>query len=211
MILRAVILVPSQGNHVEQFYWSARELKRAVYESRARIVKAEVGAAPSPFSEMIGEDSRPVRFHTEKKKPFAFAEVRNLRSVLTISHAGTNDGPNLLYGAGGYQPWQSYSRDKSVYSAGGKFKVDMLRPKARAFWAEVGRAMAPEGRIIMLGCNLGTSAYIHHVANASARRTYGPTASFSAADVETVVTVVRQIEKGSIIPPMREAKPGDSF
>jgi hypothetical protein len=213
MALRAVILVPSQGSHVEQFHWSARELKRAVYHSRAEIVDAEVGAAPTIFSEIVGDDSRPIRFVTEKGKPFSFRNHRHLRAVITISHAGPDDGPNLLYGAGGYQPWQIYGKSAAdnPYSAGGKFKVEMLRPKARDFWKDVGQAMAADGKIIMVGCNLGTNSYIDLVANASGRKTYGPSAACSAGDVKTVVRIVKTIEHGGVPPPMREAKPGEAF
>jgi hypothetical protein len=28
--------------------------------------------------------------------------------VSPISHAGSEDGPNLTFGAGGYQPWSGY-------------------------------------------------------------------------------------------------------
>jgi hypothetical protein len=213
MPIRAVIVVPSQGRHVEQFRWSALALKKSVYHSRAEIVSAEVGAAPTLASEIVGDDSRHVGFSTEKGKPFSFRNRRHLRAVITISHAGPDDGPNLLYGAGGYQPWQIYGQlaIDNPYSGGGKFDVKMLRPKARAFWKEVGQAMAADGKIIMVGCRLGKNAYIDLVANASGRKTYGPTEACSAGDVKTVVRIVKTIEHGGVPPPMREAKPGEAF
>lgn len=214
MALRAVILVPSQGKHVQQFYWSARGLKDKVYMGRAEIVKVELGPAQAGIDPLRDYDDREIRFSTEKDQPFSFGNHRNLRSVVTISHAAPKDGPNLLYGEGGNQPWGIYGRRATadnVYSGGGKFHVDMLRPRARDFWRGVGRSLAVDGKIIMLGCNLGLSFYLNHVANASDRKAYGPTSACSAADVNTVVGLVKKIEIGTIPAPMKEVRPGTFF
>lgn len=214
MTRQAVILVPSQGKHVEQFYWSAHGLKDKVYRSRAEIVKVVLGSVKPGVDPLRDYDDREVRFLTENGKPFSFGDHRNLRSVLTISHAAPKDGPNLLYGEGGNQPWGIYGRratSANVYSAGGKFHVDMLRPRACDFWQGVGNSLAADGKIVMLGCNLGYSYYLNHVANASNRRAYGPTSAFSAADVDTVVAVVKNIELGTVPATMKEVKPGAVF
>jgi hypothetical protein len=42
MTTRAVILIPAEGGHARQLYWSARALDDKVYRKRAEIVKAVV-------------------------------------------------------------------------------------------------------------------------------------------------------------------------
>ena len=87
------------------------------------------------------------------------------------------------------------------------FTFSALRPRAREFWSEVGRSLGADGKIILVGCNLGRGHYIDHVANASGRATYGAKAPFSAADVKTVVRVVKGIERGILFEPIRRATP----
>jgi hypothetical protein len=238
MTARAVILVPSQGNHAQQFRWSARALRSSVYGGHAIIVDVEVIAPKDCNPTYQGLNNYQVKLRTEHGKTFSFADHRNLSSMLTISHAASGDGPNMAAGVGGYQPWAAYDafgRDGNPYggAAGSSnaaaavcsmqtlscqgdpaadpprrpFTFSALRPKAWAFWEEVGRSLRGDGKIILVGCNLGTGHYIDHVANASGHATYGASAPFSAADVKTVVRVVKGIERGIVFEPMRRATP----
>jgi len=240
MSLRAVILVPSQGHHAQQFHWSARALRSSVYGGHALVVNVEV-VAPKDYNPTYqGLNNFQVKLRTDHGKPFSFADHRNLSSMLTISHAATGDGPNMAAGVGGYQPWAAYDafgRDGNPWGgAGGSaissdaaavcssvtlscqgdpdagpprrpFTFSALRPKARAFWEEIGRSLRGDGKIILIGCNLGAGQYIDHVANASGHPTWGARAPFSAADVKTVVRVVKGIERGVAFEPMRKAMP----
>jgi hypothetical protein len=130
--------------------------------------------------------------------------------MLIISHSGSQDGPNLSYNAGGYQPWSNYDplgeADGNPYSAGGKFWVEMFRPRAWNFWSSVGRSLVPEGKIILLGCNLGMG-YHEQVANASGRTTYGPIDQCAAGDATTAVRLVRGIERGEPATIIKRAEP----
>jgi hypothetical protein len=240
MSVRAVILIPSQGHHAQQFRWSARALRSSVYGGHAIIVNTEVTAPKDYNPTYQGLNSYQVKLRTEHGKPFSFADHRNLSSMLTISHAASGDGPNMAAGVGGYQPWAAYDafgRDGNPYGgAGGSavgsdaaavcsmqtlscatdpaadpprraFTFSALRPKAWAFWKEIGQSLSGDGKIILVGCNLGTGHYIDHVANASGHPTYGAQAPFSAADVKTVVRVVKGIERGIAFEPMRRALP----
>ncbi len=239
MSVRAVILVPSQGHHARQFYWSARAVRSSVYGGHAIVVETEVTAPKDRNPIYQGLNDYQVKLRTEHGKPFSFREHRNLSSMLTISHAASGDGPNLAAGVGGYQPWAAYDafgRDGNPYGgAGGSgsggaaavcsmqtlscqtdpgadlprrpFTFSALRPKARSFWDEVGKSLSGDGKIILVGCNLGTGHYIDHVANASGHPTYGAQAACSAADVKTVVRLVKGIERGIVFEPMRRAMP----
>jgi hypothetical protein len=240
MSIRAVILVPSQGHHAQQFHWSARALRSSVYGDHALIVNVGVVALKDYNPTYQGLNDYQIKLRTEHGRPFSFADHRNLSSMLTISHAATGDGPNMAAGVGGYQPWAAYDafgRDGNPYGgAGGSaissdaasicspltlscqgdpaadpqrrpFTFSALRPKAWAFWEEIGRSLRGDGKIILIGCNLGVGHYIDHVANASGHPTYGARAPFSAADVKTVVRVVKGIERGVAFESMRKATP----
>lgn len=240
MSIRAVIIVPSQGNHAQQFMWSARAVRSSVYGGRAIIVQTEVVPPKDRNPIFEGMNRYQVKLTTSRGKPFSFSNHSNLATMMTISHAATQDGPNLAAGIGGFQPWAAYDplgRDGNPWggvtpgrgSAAAAtcsletmscslddatadpprrpFTFSALRPNARAFWAEIGRSLAADGKIILVGCNLGTGRYIDHVANASGRPTYGAKAACSAADVKTVVRLVRGIERGLVFEPMRRAVP----
>jgi hypothetical protein len=87
------------------------------------------------------------------------------------------------------------------------FSIDMLRPEARTFWKTIGRSLTRKGQFIFLGCNVGRLSYIDHVANASDRTTFGPTASNAAGDRTTAVRLCRGIEQNLVPSPMRKATP----
>jgi hypothetical protein len=239
MALQAVILIPGQGSHAQQFYWSAHALKDRIYRSRAEIVKVQI-APPEGYNEKHqGLNRFQVKFVAQRGKTFALDRVDNLASLITISHAARQDGPIM---GSGFQPWAAYDpfgADGNPYGGAGgdyggsanggscsnetmsctadagptpekrrePFTIDMLRPEARRFWTRVGRALRADGKIIFLGCNVGQRSYIDHVANASGRTTFGPAEACSAADVETVLRLVKGIERGMTPPPMRRAQP----
>jgi len=236
MGLQAVILIPNQGSHAQQFYWSARAIKDQAYRSRAEIVRVQI-APPATYDERHqGLNRFDVTFVTRRGKAFRLDEHRGLATLITISHAGPQDGPIM---GSGVQPWAAYhpyGSDGNPYGGGNHggggtggscstetmscagdagmtaaqrraFTIDMLRPEARAFWSRVGQALRADGKIIFLGCNVGQRSYIDHVANASGRTAFGPSEACSAADVQTVLRLVKSIERGMVPTPMRRARP----
>lgn len=242
MTMRAVILIPSQGKHVQQFLWSARAVENAVYRGHALIVQIIVSHSGLRDPTFEGLNNYRVELKTERGKPFSFGDHHNLSTMMTISHGAALDGPNLAAGAGGFQPWAAYDpfgRDGNPHGGAGgptataqrpvicspeamscsldlaigaapprrPFVFSALRPRAREFWSRVGQSLDVNGKIVMLGCNLGRDRYIDHVANASMRPTYGPTTATAAADVNTVVRIVGDIERGLTPGSMRRAVP----
>jgi hypothetical protein len=146
-----VIIVPSQGKDVGAFQTVAQALARKVYGGRARIIRTQVSvvgaaAATVAFSKLDGGD-------------FSWDCAHHLRSVLTISHGFSGDGPNLAYGLEDerYQAWGCDPEDPSVLGAEG-----------RKFWGrDVKNAMADSGKIILVGCFMGSADYARNVAKAA--------------------------------------------
>jgi hypothetical protein len=233
MALQAVILIPDQGSHTQQFFWSAHAIKDRIYRSRAEIVKVQIAPPQDYNARHQGLNRFQLKFVSQRGNTFTLNGLNNLASLITISHAGPQDGPIM---GSGFQPWAAYDpfgADGNPYGgaggdygAGGNggscspetmlctaekrrepFTIDMLRPEARRFWTRVGHALRRDGKIIFLGCNVGHRSYIDHVANASGRTTFGPADTCSAADVETVLRLVKGIESGMTPPPMRRARP----
>jgi hypothetical protein len=176
-----VIIVPSQGEDTGAFATVAKQLKKDVYHDKATVVKTLVHGAPIEVA------------FTKRGRPFSWAKVHDLRSVLTISHSGICDGPNLAYHDGGYQPWDS--------------NCTALSADARAFWVSVGQALRAGGKIILLGCNMGGSNYAQLVATATSRAVYAATRAFAAGSAPFVLKHVRAIEKGLELDPMKRFDP----
>lgn len=183
---KAVIVVPSQGKHASMFKDVAKSLRRKVYSKEATIVETTVSSIFGVLS---------VTFNTLDGKVFSWADVSNLDSVLTISHAGFCDGPNLASEAGGYQPWGSPECDGTLSVEGAKF------------WATIGSTLKSGGKIILIGCSMGAGLYGQAVANAAKRTTYASDGLFAAADEATTLKHVKAIEKGLPIRPMKRFNP----
>lgn len=178
----AIIIVPTQGHAHESFQAVARALKVQVYAGHATIVYAVV-------SEKNG--LAVVNLYTDKKLsvPFAFTAGQGLKTVLTVSHGATEDGPNfapedatvptLLH-----QPWGLDPTDRSKLSV-----------EAESFWKSIGKALKANGKIILLGCNMGLGNYDELVAAASGRIVYAAMGKIGAGDTSFAVPAVRKIEK----------------
>jgi hypothetical protein len=126
---------------------------------------------------------------------FSWDPKLHLARVLTISHAFSGDGPNLAYEAGGFQPWGSNST------------ATTLSPEGQAFWQSVGQTMQPHGKIILLGCFMGSHDYAANVAKAAGKRVFASTDLFGAGNAETGLKYVRAIEKGHVLKPLKSFDP----
>ena len=140
MIKKTVIIVSSQDKTASLFLATGQMLKARVYPHSV-IVKTI--CTPSRPFDLVEASVKLVQIGTENE--FTFGDTSNLDRVLTISHSGPLDGPNLAYhvqGGGDYQPWGG-NHDGSLPS------------EARRFWGSVGDAMKQGGKIILLGCKIG--------------------------------------------------------
>jgi len=189
MAAKAIIIVPAQGDHHAMFEDVARQVRRRVYSGAAKVIRA-IAAKRS--------DGVIVSFGTTDGKPFSWDDVQDLKSVITISHGGSVDGPNLNYGAGdeAYQAWGSRSDGTSGLSdAGG------------AFWKLIANELKPSGKIILVGCLMGSWEYAGYVAKETGHTVYASDGLFAAADTETTVRHVRAIERGAVMRPMKRFDP----
>jgi hypothetical protein len=191
-MLGVVIIVPSQGAHVDNFTASAQAVNQKVYHGRATIVRTTVTKSGDFFD---------VAFATLGGTPFLWRNVNDgaLSTVLTISHAAKNDGPNLALAdrtleTFGHQPWGSVD--------GKGLKLTEI---ATSFWNGTGRTLSNTGKIILLGCDMGAGNYSSLVMNASGRRTIASTDVIGAGNTEVAQKYVRGIESNHILPPMQAA------
>lgn len=186
MATKAVIIVPSQGKHSSMFEGVAKSLSRKVYSSKAAVVRTTVtdsgGTLVVTFSKLDG-------------KAFSWDDVSDLSTVITISHGGGCDGPNLAYTDGGYQPWGSNACD-GVLSTGGS-----------SFWKSIGNELKSGGKVILIGCYMGTGSYAQAVADTTRRMAYASDGLFAAANEATTLKHVKAIEKGLVIRPMKRFNP----
>jgi hypothetical protein len=191
----AIIIVPSQGDSINAFDDVARQLNQQVYGGTATIVKTTLTESGGSVA---------VTFQTLRRATFSWDTTHDISTVLTISHATGNDGPNLALGDESinvllHQPWGMDPSDPT-----------RLSPAAQTFWASVGRAMNADGKIILLGCNIGTGgadAYAGRVAAVTGKKVYAATAAFAAGNTATAVKHVRAIEGQHPKPPMKEFSP----
>jgi hypothetical protein len=183
VVKSAVIVVPSQGVDRLAFDAVARQLRREVYEGNATIVRTTV------------HPTGQVTLTTLAGKPFSWGDVRQLSSVLVISHGGY-EGPNLA------------TLDESVavdlHQALGK-QPGELSEEGKSFWRSVGGALDDRGKIILLGCHEDT--YGQKVAGVALRRVFGPAKFFEAGDERVALRHVKAIEGGTVLPPMRGLLP----
>lgn len=191
MATKAVIVVPSQGKHASLFKDVAKSLKKKVYLKEAIIVTTTV-------SSLFGGNF--VTYDKLDGTSFSWAEVSNLASVLTISHAGFCDGPNLTPGEGGDQPWGTEPSREPGCS-------EVLSAQAVTFWRLIGTVLKANGKILLIGCSMGLGKYGQSVANAAKHTTYASDGLFAAADEATTLKHVKAIEKGLVIQPMKRFNP----
>jgi hypothetical protein len=188
MATKAIIVVPSQGQHASMFQGVAKSVDRNVYASKARVVKTTVTKND--------DGTLAVSFSTLKGDAFSWGSVSELSTVLTISHGGSCDGPNLNYGAGGdNQPW------------GAELCGEELIQGGQDFWGMVGSTLKASGKVILIGCYMGSGSYAQGVAQATGKAVYASDGLFAAANEATTLKHVKAIEKGVVISPMKKFKP----
>jgi hypothetical protein len=189
--VNAVIIVPSQGKHASMFRSVAKKLDRRVYGGRAEIVTTNV-TLPS------GTGSTTVDFSTIAGKAFSWADAHDLKTVMTISHGFSGDGPNLAYGEGD-ERYQAWGTDDATGE---------LEALAKNFWGQrVGKAMKAGGKVILVGCFMGAGQYAKNVAKTAGVSVFAATGLFAAANEETTLKHVKAIEAGRPLKPMVEATP----
>jgi hypothetical protein len=189
MATKAVIIVPSQGKHASMFEGVAKSVDRKVYGGKATVVRTTVTK---------GDDGAlGVTFGKTNGKSFSWGDVSELSSVVTISHGGSCDGPNLNYGSGGdNQPWGAEACDEAIAEGG------------RAFWGSIATVLKPTGKVILVGCYMGLGSYAKGVAAVTGHSVYAADGLFAAANEATTVKHVGAIEKGVVIRPMKRFDPG---
>jgi hypothetical protein len=158
------IVVPARGNAEAYFLQVAERIRSEVYDGHATIIKAL-----AVNSAILKHES--VLFYiddgSENGKTFEFAEVEDPFDTVIVLSAARYDGPNLAFGTAGIQPWKFVDPSAEGHDATAGWK----------FWSEVGRAVRPDGKIILRGSLMGAAkrdraAYARIVAAASGRVTY---------------------------------------
>ena len=189
--VNAVIIVPSQGQHASMFKSVAKTLDRKVYGGRAEVITTAV-TLPS------GSGSTTVDFSKSDGTAFSWADAHDLKTVMTISHGFSGDGPNLAYGEGD-ERYQAWGTDDATGE---------LEALAKEFWGlKVGKALKAGGKVILVGCFMGAGQYAKNVAKVAGVSVYAATGLFAAANTDTTLKHVKAIEAGRPLKPMVEAKP----
>jgi hypothetical protein len=187
-----VIIVPTQGFDTGSFEDVAKKLSREVYHGNATIVRTTISGSGGSFA---------VAFTTLKGEAFSWEDAHDLSSVLTVSHGASCDGPNLAYSdsgveEAGHQPWGSEGGTCTELSEAGK-----------SFWKLVGQALRSDGKIILVGCSMGSGSYAGLVAAVTGKRVYASTSSLGAGDASTSLKYVRALERGRVLAPMKQYEP----
>jgi hypothetical protein len=189
---KVIIIIPSQGSDTNAFADTARKLKKEVYP-HATIIKTvltDVGE---------GENRRTtVTLQTLDGHEFKLSTKHNISRVITVSHGFVNDGPNMAFGDGNvrnHQPWASTN--------GGADLTD----EAQSFWTDVGKSLNNHGKILLLGCSMGSASYASNVAKASGRHVFAATDEIAAGNSKSTLKLVHSIENGHARKPMKDFKP----
>jgi hypothetical protein len=191
MASQAVIIVPTQGDSAKNFELVAKSLNHRIYNGKATIVKTTI------------TESGEVAFKTHDGKPFSWGAAHHLSSVLTISHGMECDGPNLALADSNvdishHQPW---GRDGAGATCGELSEV------AKSFWKSVSKTLTKNGKIMLLGCSMGHDLYAKNVSRVTRRAVFASDGSFGAANEQTVLKHVQNIEKGKVNKPMKRFHP----
>jgi hypothetical protein len=182
----AVIIVPTQGDNAKNFELVAKSLKQKVYNGKATIVKTTITGS--------GE----VELKTHDGKAFSWGTAHHLSSVLTISHGFACDGPNLALlddtvAVRHHQPWGT----NETATCG------ELSDPGKSFWKSVSKALTKNGKIMLLGCSMGHNHYAQNVSKVTGKAVFASDGKFGAANEQTVLKHVQNIEKGKPIKPMK--------
>jgi D-arabinose 1-dehydrogenase-like Zn-dependent alcohol dehydrogenase len=71
----------------------------------------------------------------------------------------------------------------------------------------VGKALTKDGKIILLGCEMGLGHYGKSVANVTKKQVFASTGKFGAANEQTALKRVQSIEKGGVSASMKRFQP----
>lgn len=175
----AVLIVPNQGHGTGVFLGVARALKAEVYNGKAIVVKATLSSSSTTG----------VKLSTDTGGAFSWDSSGRLKTVMTISHGGICDGPNLDHNGTGAQPWGVVEKTACTDEA-------QLGAAGAAFWRRVAGALRPTGKVVLLGCHMGESNYARLVAEAMGRTVYAPNGSFAAGNKASALSHVEKMETG---------------
>lgn len=180
--MKAVILVPYEGDHSKLFNIVAKTLKKKVYGEDASIVSAKLVTGPKGSS---------VTFYAVEGPAFKWDMKNSVGTFMTISHGGPEDGPILLPGSLAGQPWGSNAAKTA------------LRKESETFWKYVGGVLTRKGgKVVLFGCKMGKANYARNVALAAGAPVYAATDEIAAADNDTAVNHMTTIEGGKVRAPM---------
>jgi hypothetical protein len=150
-----LIVVPSQGFSADRFLGVARKVReqmdrRAGPDYRhATIVRTVVNAnVESVTLERVGGGK------------FAMDGQQHFKRVILICHSG-HDGPNLAIGDDAIAVHQPLGKTDGSGD---------LNNEGKRFWGGIRESMSPEGKIVLLGCNMGSPRLSHHSYAASVGR-----------------------------------------
>ena len=189
---KVIIIIPSQGKDNNAFEDTARKLKKEVYPHATivRTVLTDVGE----------DDDKKTTFalQTLDGHEFKWSTKHDFSRVITVSHGFMDDGPNMAFGElfKTNQPWGSKDG-----------RGQELSDVAKDFWKSVGNSLNNRGKILLLGCSMGASAYAGNVAKASGRHVFAATSSISAGDPKSTLKLVKSIESGHAKDPMQDFRP----
>jgi hypothetical protein len=188
--MSTVLIAPTQGEHTSLFQTTARDILRNIYGSKGAVFKTVLSLVKDKDDPTIVKTK--VTFVLDVGKGEFWDNVSSASTFITVSHGGIEDGPNLAYHDSSFpigtnQPWPT-DGNSSRLSVGG-----ML------FWARVGTGRTNTAKIILLGCDSGTT-YAGAVSTAAKSRAFGFLDRCAAANSQAMQKVVSDIEKSGKSP-----------
>jgi len=203
-----VILIPFRDSDAGGFRAVARQAQLQCYRARRTLTLRVVsyftaGQCTSDFGVMFCTDDAPDRLlRPEDLLP----RCRSISRFVCITHAGFDGpifdhpvaNPNQVVPDGIAGRSQPLERQRNTTGYG------PMDEQGMRFWSFLGQHMAPNGAIILLGCNQGVrptvgpgvidATYGELVAQQSRRATFAPRGKFGAGDVRVAIPALRQLE-----------------
>jgi hypothetical protein len=185
--MNAIILHPTQGEHVTAFQGTAYHAARESFGSKAAVFGTHF---EKPSAVTFKLDS----YANARPNPGSFWEaVKASDTFVWVGHSGYIDGPILARHAKGLydeskgetsQPWGVRKGDRNTLDLQG-----ML------FWSRVGKPGGGVSRIILLGCDSGDT-YAGAVAKVAQCDVYGYVGVCPAGDWAGIKPVLNSIRNG---------------
>ncbi len=192
--MSAVIIHPTQGQHVVSFQATAYHAARKVYGGAAIVY----GTKYQP-GEKVKFDVDTYATPKGKRSAGFWEEVQACDTFVYVGHLGYIDGPILAYhdavlysddGGKFTQPWATTRSDPP-----GDVDRFFLDTPGTLFWAHVGNGHLPSMKIILIGCNSGET-YAGAVARAAGCTVFGYVGSCPAGNAGSILPVLTDIENG---------------